>query len=190
MHSHCHTELRNNSLQIIIHFFFPQSVDYWETHGTKVSHSFIQLGRIYIPDNRNISVTSMPDMLLLWWSEYKYSFCHIARCESQWKDTRLYIGGVIYVIMDSGRRRGFNSVLSSLSLLCVVLDLQLDGEISLFFFHTWDYVYILRNSGFFQVACTKLSRKYQSITTYQDIYHVNTMVFIEVTLKYHSTWIW
>uniref|UniRef100_A0A8C1WV59 DnaJ (Hsp40) homolog, subfamily C, member 3b n=1 Tax=Cyprinus carpio TaxID=7962 RepID=A0A8C1WV59_CYPCA len=33
----------------------------------------------------------------------------------------------INVIMESGRRRGLSSVLSSLSLLCVVLDLQLDG---------------------------------------------------------------
>ncbi|XP_026122621.1 dnaJ homolog subfamily C member 3-like [Carassius auratus] len=31
------------------------------------------------------------------------------------------------VMMDSGRRRGLSSVLSSLSLLCVLLDLQLDG---------------------------------------------------------------
>lgn len=56
---------------------------------------------------------------------------------------------MIDVMMDSGRRRGLNSVLSSLSLLCVVLDLQLDGEISLlFFFHTLGFVYMQRISGF------------------------------------------
>ena len=30
--------------------------------------------------------------------------------------------------MESGRRKGLSSILSSLSLLCVILDLQLDGK--------------------------------------------------------------
>lgn len=52
-----------------------------------------------------------------------------------------------YCNMESGRRKGLSSVLSSLSLLCVVLDLQLDGKVSLcvIYFVTINELSVLSN---------------------------------------------
>ncbi len=103
--------------------------------------------------------------------------------------------------MKSGRRRGLSSVLSSLSLLCVVLDLQLDGEISLFIY-TWHLSYCFKGSnfsGFFSclgstIVLPCVMTRIMVLMWYSLKYHLKSLYRNMVTIKsiseYHDSISW